>query len=96
MFKYVPDFFRAETAGDTRSKAPHVVLDQLQRVGGKGTRSAADKGLFRDHVVGVAGMDLGDAQDRRVERLIGAQTSDVWRGVMDVATNALRLEIGPA
>ena len=44
------------------------MLDQAQGVGGKGARSAADEGLLRDHVIGVAGMDLGDAEDRRVER----------------------------
>jgi hypothetical protein len=38
-------------------------------LGAESARRAADEGLLGDDVVGVAGVDLGDAEDGRVHRL---------------------------
>jgi len=82
---------RSEPAGDTGSKAPHVVLDQLQGFGGEGACGAADEGLFRDHIIGVAGVDLGNAEDRRVERPHIAR-DDCLQSRRDVACDNDRID----
>ncbi len=59
---------RSEPAGDAGSDTPHIVLDQAQGFGSEGACGAADEGLLRDHIVGVAGVDLRDAENGRVKR----------------------------
>ena len=43
-------------------------FDQRHRLLAEGADGAAQHRLLRDHVVGVAGMHLGDRDDRRIER----------------------------
>ena len=45
-----------------------ALLDQRHRLLAEGAHRAAQHGLLRDDVVGVAGMHLGDRDHRRIER----------------------------
>ena len=58
----------AEPLGDTDGQASHVLLDQRHHLGLHRPRGAGQDSMLRDHIVGVAGLDAGNAQHRGVLR----------------------------
>src|SRR5215471_13071614 len=57
-----------EPARNTASDASHVLLYQSHRLGAEAASGAANHSRFGDDIIGLAGVDLSDAEDRGIDR----------------------------
>jgi hypothetical protein len=87
---------RAEAGGDPRGDAAHILLDQGHGRRAEGPHGAAHHGALRNHVVSVAAVDLGDADDGGVGRLDVARDDRLQRR-RDVRRDQHRIDarLGP-